>query len=36
MFFNAHFDSSSGKLKHVSRTVDPAWIESTKGDGTQP
>jgi len=32
MFFNAHFDSSTGRLKHTSRTIDPAW-SATQGDG---
>jgi hypothetical protein len=29
MFFNAHFDAATGRLKRTSRTVDPAWISAT-------
>lgn len=36
MFFNAHFDSSTHLLKYTSRTPDPAWIESTRGEGNLP
>jgi hypothetical protein len=35
MFFNAHFDAATGKLKYTSRTPDPLWTKYDQGGSPQ-